>query len=207
MLLLYFLVAGLLVGRLSGGRLSRLGDIQFRWAGLALLGLLVQLALFAGPVASRVGSLGPPLYVASTGLVLLALLRNIRLPGLALVAVGAGLNLVAIVSNGGFMPSSPGAWASLTGVAALPTADYSNSSLAGPGTLFPYLGDIFFLPRPIPLANVFSIGDLLIGMGAAWLLVRAMHGVRKGPAVSAGDEASPADGRRETPSSLPAVNR
>lgn len=175
MLLLYFLVGGLLVGRLSGGRISRLGDIQFRWAGLALLGLLVQLALFAPPVATRVGTLGPSLYVASTAVVLVALLRNVRLPGLALVAVGAFMNLAAIVANGGYMPSSPSAWAGLTGVAALPTSDYSNSALAGPNTLLPFLGDVFYLPRPIPLANVFSIGDVLIGLGAAWLLVRAMH--------------------------------
>src|SRR5450432_697270 len=126
MLLLYFLVAGLLVGRLSGGRLSRLGDVKFHWSGLALTGLMVQLALFAPPVASRIGSVGPALYVASTAVVLATLLRNVRLPGLALVAVGALMNLVAIVANGGFMPSSPAAWVGLNGVAALPIAGYSN---------------------------------------------------------------------------------
>lgn len=178
MLLLYFLAAGLLLGRLSGGRLSHLGTVQFQWAGLALCGLLAQLALFAPPVASRVGDLGPALYVASTMAVLAALLRNVRLPGLAIVAVGAFSNLVAIVVNGGFMPSAPAAWMGLNGVAALPTTDYSNSAIAGPGTLFPFLGDVFFLPRPIPLANVFSIGDVLIGVGAAWFLVRALHGLQ-----------------------------
>ena len=178
MLLLYFLALGLVVGRLSGGRLSRLGDVQFRWAGLALCGLMVQLALFAPPVASRIGSAGPALYVGSTAVVLAALLRNVRLPGLALVAVGAFSNLVAIVANGGFMPSAAAAWMGLNGVAALPTTDYSNSAIAGPGTLFPFLGDVFFLPRPIPFANVFSIGDVLIGIGAAWFLVQALHGLR-----------------------------
>lgn len=200
MLLLYFLAGGLLLGRVSGGRLSRLGDVQFQWAGLALCGLLVQLALFAQPVASRVGALGPPLYVASTALVLAVLLRNVRLPGLALVAVGAFMNLVAIVANGGFMPSSPAAWVGLNGIAALPNGDYSNSALAGPGTLFPFLGDVFFLPRPIPFANVFSMGDVLIGLGAAWLLVRAMHGLRGAAQPATVD-------RREPQASLSTANR
>ncbi|MEA2621261.1 MAG: hypothetical protein QOH61_171 [Chloroflexota bacterium] len=176
MLLLYFLAAGLILGRLAGGRVAGIGSVEFRWVPLAVGGLLVQVALFAQPVAARIGDMGPPLYVASTVAVLCALLRNVRLPGLAVVAVGAVLNLIAIVSNGGFMPSSPEAWAALNGVGVVPTADYSNSALIGPGTLFPFLGDVFYLPRPIPFANVFSIGDVLIGVGVAYLLVRAMQG-------------------------------
>lgn len=202
MLLLYFLAAGLLLGRLTGGRVSAIGEIRFRWAWLALGGLMAQVLLFAGPVASRVGSAGPPLYVASTAVVLAALLRNVRLPGLVLLAVGALLNLVAIVSNGGFMPSSPEGWAALSGTAALPTADYSNSVLINAATRFPYLGDVFFLPRPIPFANVFSIGDVLIGLGAARLLVRAMHGH-----AAAADATNAAGGRRGTPAGLPQANR
>lgn len=191
MLLLYFLAAGLVLGRITGGRLGHIGDVPFHWAGLALLGLLAQLVLFAQPIASRVGSLGPSLYVASTALVLLVLLRNVRLPGLLLVAVGAFLNLVTIVANGGFMPSSADAWRALTGVAALPTSEYSNSAIAGSDTLLPFLGDVFFLPRPIPFANVFSIGDVLIGLGAAWFLVRAMHGLAAAATALGGDSPTP----------------
>lgn len=200
MLLLYFVVGGLILGRVAGGRISRLNELPIRWAPLALCGLLIQLALFAQPVASRVGSLGPPLYVASTGIVFAALLRNARLPGLALLALGALLNLIVIVANGGWMPSSPDAWAGLNGVAALPTGDYSNSVLAGPGTLLPFLGDVFYLPRPIPLANVFSIGDVLIGVGAAWFLIRAMRGLTEA-AGKAGQTP------RDAPAGLTAAHR
>ncbi len=46
----------------------------------------------------------------------------------------------------------------------------------------PFLGDIFVLPRPLPLANVFSIGDVLIGLGGALFILRTMH-VRVLPTV------------------------
>ena len=136
MLLLYAIGAGLVIGRLLGGRVRELEHVHFAWWQLALAGLLVQLVLFADPVQERVGPEGPVIYVLSTLAVLLALFRNVRLPGLAIVAVGAVLNLVAIVSNGGYMPSSPAIWQELTGSAALPIDDYSNVVLIGPDTAF-----------------------------------------------------------------------
>lgn len=175
MLLLYFLAAGLLLGRATGGRFTALGDVQIRWWGLALGGLLFQVLLFSEPVAMRVGGWGPPLYVASTAVVLLALLRNLALPGFAVLALGAVLNLLVIVANGGQMPADPLAFAALNGLPVVPVDFFSNSELAAPDTFLPFLGDIFFLPRPLPFANVFSIGDLLIGLGAVVFLVRSMH--------------------------------
>jgi Family of unknown function (DUF5317) len=104
-----------------------------------------------------------------------ALLRNLDLPGLPVAAFGAACNLLAIIANGGSMPSDPAAWRALTGVAEVPTTAFTNSSLMGPGTALPWLGDIFVLPRPIPLANVFSIGDVLIAIGIAWCVARSMR--------------------------------
>ncbi len=96
MLLLYSIVIGLLLGKLLGGSISALASVRIHWMGLALIGLLGQVVLFSDQVTSRIGSAGPALYVASTLMVLAALLRNIRLPGLAVISVGAFLNLVAI---------------------------------------------------------------------------------------------------------------
>ena len=131
--------------------------------------------LFSSPVATRIGAAGPPLYVLSTLAVFAALLRNASRPGFRIIALGALANLVAILANGGFMPSSPDAWLALDGVARVPAGEFTNSVLAGPGTAFAWLGDIFVLPRPIPLANVFSIGDALIAIGAVRFLVVAMR--------------------------------
>ena len=173
MLLLYAIGIGLLLGRAAGGRISALADIHIRWWGLAVGGLLFQVVLF-GPLASRIGDAGPALYVASSSLVFLAMLRNLGLPGFPVLALGAALNMLVVVANGGYMPSAPGAWEMLNGLARVPTTEFSNSTLIGPGTSLPFLADVFVLPRPIPFANVFSLGDVLIGIGAAWCVIRSM---------------------------------
>ncbi len=175
MLLLYFVAAGVLVGLLLGGRPASLAEVRFRWWAVALAGLGFQLLLFSEPLASHVGDAGPLLYTISTAVVLAALLRNLRLPGFAIIAAGAALNLAVIVANGGRMPADPAAFAALTGQPAVPTDRFSNSQIASPDTLLAFLGDTMVLPRPLPFANVFSIGDLLIGLGAASFIVRAMR--------------------------------
>ncbi len=163
MFLLYAIAIGLLAGRLLGGRLDRLADARFRWAPLALVGMLIQVALFSPPLGGIDHSLGVAIYVGSTAAVMAVVVRNIRLGALGLVAVGALANMVAIVANGGFMPASGSALAAAGRSA---SAGYSNSVLStSPAVAL--LTDIFALPAWIPLANVFSIGDVLIGLGIA----------------------------------------
>jgi hypothetical protein len=171
--ILYAIPIGLLIGFLLGGRLDRLADLRFHWAWLAIAGLFVQVLLFS-PLFERVGDLGPPIYVVSTAAVLVAVLRNWRLPGLAIVALGAASNLLAITANGGVMPASPEAAASLGSDAG---AGFSNSVVMIDPALWP-LTDIFALPNWLPAANVFSIGDVLIGVGVAAVIALGMRGRR-----------------------------
>ena len=168
---LYAVLIGLVVGLAVGGSIANLGRLQFRWAGLALAGLLAQVALFAEPVAARVGDAGPPIYVGSSVLVLAALLRNLHISGLRLMAVGAISNLAAIVANGGSMPASPDALAALgksVGEAYSNSVEAADPALAG-------LTDIYALPNWLPFTNVFSIGDALIGAGIALAIVAGMR--------------------------------
>lgn len=176
MLLLYAVILGLIAGLLTGGKLAALGSAHIRLWPVALIGLFAQLLLFSSPLAVAVGPWGPSLYVVSTVAVLMALVINLRQPGFWLIIIGALANFAVIVLNGGQMPASPDAWAALTGVAAVPTTDFSNSALAGPDTALAFLGDNFVLPPPIPFANVFSIGDVLIGAGGALFVFQQMHG-------------------------------
>ena len=155
---------------MAGGRVAAVGDIRFRWAPLVLVGFLAQVALFSDVVAARVGDLGPVLYVGSTLLVVVAVVRNLAIPGMALVALGAASNLVAIAANGGFMPASPGAMAALGKTA--PTI-YSNSALLGQPALAP-LTDIFAMPAWLPFHNIFSVGDVVLGIGVAVVIAIAM---------------------------------
>jgi hypothetical protein len=144
-----------------------------------LLGLLIQVLLFSTPLSDRVGTAGPPIYVGSTALVLVALLRNWRIIGVPVIGVGAISNLSAIVANGGYMPADPGALAVVGGD--IPTS-YSNSTVVAHPALQP-LTDIFALPPWLPLANVFSIGDVLIALGVCVVIVAAMRRDRDHPAV------------------------
>lgn len=178
MFLLYAVLIGLAAGLALGGRPGRLATMRLRWTWLIVAGMAVQGLLYSTPIGERVAqlnpALGPAVYVASMGLVLAAVVRNVRIAGLALVAVGAAANLGAIVANGGYMPVSAEALGSH-----VPGGGYSNSVMLDDPALAP-LTDIFALPDWLPAGNVFSIGDVLIGLGIATAIVVQM---RRGGAV------------------------
>jgi hypothetical protein len=171
MFVLYAVLAGLVVGRLLGGRIANLGTLRIRWAPAAVVGLAVQLVLFSEPGAALAGAAAPAVYVASSALVFGVVVRNLALPGLPLVALGAASNLLAIVANGGYMPADPGAVAALGG---REISGYSNSVVVDDPALRP-LTDIFALPSWLPLANVFSIGDVAIAVGIAVAVAAGMR--------------------------------
>jgi hypothetical protein len=168
--ILYPLLLAILLAALTGGRPDRLADLRLRWWGLALAGLLVQVALFS-PVATALAGMGPVIYVVSTAAVLVTVLANLRRPGLALVAVGAALNLAAILANGGYMPTTP---AAMRAAGLGPADGYSNSVESAQPHLAP-LTDVFAIPDAVPFANVFSIGDVCIGLGIGWLAYSTMR--------------------------------
>ncbi len=147
---------------LFGGKLRRLAQIRFRSTWMLLAALAVQVTLFAsdGPTTT----LKTATHVASYGLAFVFLYRNRSVRGLWLLGVGAALNLVAITANGGVMPAAPHALAT-AGLATDASVFDNSSALSHPNLLI--LGDIFALPKSIPFANVFSVGDLLIVLGAA----------------------------------------
>jgi hypothetical protein len=182
--ILYALVVGLFVGYLLGGRPSGLASLQFRWAPLILAGLAVQLLLFADPVAERIGQLGPPIYLGSTLAVLAGVVRNVHVAGMPLVVAGAASNVLAIAANGGFMPVSE---AALRANGRTPATIYSNSRVLPDPALAP-LTDIFAMPPWMPFANVFSIGDLLIGAGVAYAIARAMRADRDANEAGAAEQ-------------------
>jgi Family of unknown function (DUF5317) len=186
--ILYGVALGLVLGLIFGGQFDRLGNVRLHWWPLAIVGFVIQLALFS-PAGDRIpDDLAALLYVASTVTVLAVVIRNVRLPGLALIALGAGLNLAAIVANGGRMPADPGALVAAgraSGVGA-----NSNGSVVAHPALAP-LTDIFAIPAGVPLANVFSFGDVLIGLGLVIALVALM---RSGGQPTADRVVHPRDG-------------
>jgi Family of unknown function (DUF5317) len=171
MFILYAILIAVPLGFLLGGRTAGLADLQIRWPLVITGGLIVQLLLFSTPLGPAVGPAAPSIYVASTAVVVAAIAVNRRISGMPLVGLGALSNLVAIVANGGYMPADLGAMASL-GRHSLDA--YSNSALLSDPNLKP-LTDTFALPNWLPFTNVFSVGDVLIGIGIATVVIAAMR--------------------------------
>src|SRR6185503_14492017 len=99
---------------------------------------------------------------------------NLRLPGLALILVGLALNATVIVANGG-MPVS--ADALVRSDQAEVSTDLQGSGadkhhLATDDDVLTFLGDV--IPIPSPIAQVVSIGDVLVYSGVVWFVIVAM---------------------------------
>jgi MFS family permease len=168
MFLAAFVAVCLASAVLAGGRLAGLAELRLRRPWLVAAALVVQFAAFRLPgLPLPARALG---HLASYGAAGWFMVANRRIPGLWLVGLGAGLNLAAIAANGGVMPAAPAA-AAAAGLQATPPG-FSNSAVI-PGARLTLLGDVFAIPRPWPFHNVFSLGDLLIALGAAVLVHRA----------------------------------
>jgi hypothetical protein len=171
MFLLPSLILGPVFALLLGGRLSRLLEVRFRLSWTVPAALLVQAAVFVGPGLPLGSTERVSLHIGSYVLLLVFVTANLRLRALIPVLAGVALNAVAIAANGGLMPVTADA-ARAAGL----TVDSSSSVTATPERLT-FLGDIFAIPAGLPLANVFSLGDILIGFGMiAFIVVVATSG-------------------------------
>ncbi len=170
MFLLPSILLGLVFALLLGGRLARLADIHLRAPSLVLGSLAAQLVLFSRLGAGIPARLHEALHLASYALLIVFAGLNLRVRALAPVLLGMALNAVAIAANGGSMPVSPSA-ADAAGITAGASSNVSETA-----THLRLLGDVFALPEGIPLANAFSIGDILIAFGIAAFIVTVSLG-------------------------------
>ena len=181
MFLLLALLCGTIVGWAWGGSLVRLAQFPLRHSWLILIALLLQIFTFSPQFESLGWSdrLGPVLYISSSFLLLLAVGLNLSLSGIKIFGLGLILNFLVIAANGGYMPASLDnlTRAGLAYEAELLRAQgyLSNAIILTSETRLPFLADTFFLPSWLPSSNVFSIGDVLIGIGAFILVLQAMR--------------------------------
>jgi hypothetical protein len=152
---------------LTGGDLRRLHLLRVRGIGFVFTAITLQLAVTT--VASKMlpTTAAEALHLVSYGLAVAFLFVNRRIAGLWIVALGGGLNLAAIAANHGVMPATNAAlrYAGREVV----TVGFSNSNAVDHARLA-FLGDVFAVPRTFPLANVFSIGDVLLVLGIGVIL-------------------------------------
>jgi len=187
MVLLVAIVVSLAIGFATGGSLDGVRRIgRIRYLPLLILALLVQIAIFS-PLLGRqplIHDIGPYLHIATILTSFLVMTRNFHIPGMPVIAFGAALNALAIVANGGYMPSPEDALRESGQYEHVhiteeerATDDYvqTNSTVANDGTNLRFLGDVIPIPEAIPLANVVSLGDIFIDLGAAIAIIRVMH--------------------------------
>jgi hypothetical protein len=165
MILVFLVVTCMLTVPLTGGRLSRMGQLQLRLAWAAPLAVTLQIVIVdVAPGGARFWHTA--IHLGTYGLGGAFLWANRRLPGAWLITVGTAANALAIAANAGVMPAA----ATAQRLAGLTTGGgFQNSAhLAHPHLL--WLGDVIPVPGPWPLGNVLSVGDCLLFAGMLVLL-------------------------------------
>jgi len=168
------LTLAVLVSLLRGGRLGKVADAEIVSGWLLFAGVAVQIGV---DVAAGRGWLpdaglsGWSLLLFSQLLVLTFVVRNRRLPGIWLVAIGLLSNMAVMAANRA-MPVGPDAMAAI-GMAGAEVPLGKHTLLTG-DTLLPWLADII----PVPwLGSIVSVGDLVLAIG----LIPLTHALMTSP--------------------------
>ncbi len=186
MVLLWAILLGVVIGLVRHRGLAHLVELKLR-AGWLVLGavLLQMLILPIGPAKPIITWGMEYLHILSYLLLLLFVAINYRERALWVMALGMLSNFLVITANGGHMPASVEALRAAGRTATverlLAEGVFGNVILMSEQTKLNFLGDIFWLPSWVPLANAFSIGDVLLGLGVVWLLGRGRRGPNPQP--------------------------
>jgi len=163
---------GIVAPALLGGNLRQFATIRLRAVWLPAAALLAQIVIIEiVPDGSR--PLLVAIHLATYVVAGVFIWINRSVPGLVVVGVGALLNGVTIALNDGTLPAS----ATAERMAGIEQSGGFVNSGTLPHPLLAWLGDMFAWPQPLPLANVFSIGDLLIVVGT-WYAAFRICGTR-----------------------------
>ena len=170
MFLLWAIPIGILIGYLRGGRLQKLNLILLHAPWLIFIALGIQFLIFPiGKGAPIIPSGTEYLHIASYVILGVFVLLNWREWGIVAMAAGALSNFVVISANGGYMPTRietlrfAGLISAETALS--PGEPFRNNIIMGNNAPLWFMGDIFALPAGFPLANVFSIGDVILAIG------------------------------------------
>jgi Family of unknown function (DUF5317) len=174
------------LGLLLAGR-SNPPTLSLRWWPLAAVAFAVQLVLFNHPLDQQAWAIawGPVIYLLTMLVVAGVLLANgLREPAThwpwIVAAVGVALNMLVVSANGGYMPQSVDAREMAGRTKDRPAEQVqqlTNVHSMTSESRLPFLGDIIPEPSWMPMANVISVGDVLLSLGIAGAMLP-----RPGPA-------------------------
>lgn len=156
------MAAGIAAGLLTGGRLSNLARLRFRWPWVLVVAVLIRLAVLLPPL-NRFGASRYVYALALAAIVAWTLWHVRRLPAIWLVTLGAASNLLVILANGVRMPVAPEFAGALVKHGAV-----GQYTVMGASTNLNLLADWIKLN---PWPEVYSLGDVLIALGLAVVLL------------------------------------
>lgn len=184
MFIIYSVILGIILGYITNGRLKNIIQRPLYWRSLVLLAFIVQILIFSDLPFSKAlsNTIIVILHYVTYLCLLIFIIRNAKNLGISVVGFGVFLNTLVIFTNGGHMPTIP---ENLKNTSVGKSAEVINQGVAvhnsvkmTSDTLFPWLGDIFYLPSWVPFSNVFSIGDVLIAVGICVYIVMNMRPIR-----------------------------
>lgn len=181
MILLFALAAGLLAGFARArwrGHPYQAPVLQHLW--LVFVAFLPQFIVIYLPITRENF---PQMWVAVCLLASQIMLfgfawHNRRVSGMPILICGMVLNLAVMAANNGFMPISPQTASRLVSEDRLldiqPGSRFGAKDILLPAqeTRFEWLADCFLPPAWSPYQVAFSLGDVLISIGAFWMLAR-----------------------------------
>jgi len=172
MILFLGVIAGVIAGLIAGGRLDRIADLELRGAGLFIAALALQVIAFPSgflPFQISDGA-ATALWLCSYALLVALALVNRSVRGFPLATAGMLSNLAAVLANHGHMPALPSALAA----AGTPIEHMRNNSVVANHPHLSWLIDRWGAPDWVPLANVYSVGDVLLAVGTIVIVSAAM---------------------------------
>jgi hypothetical protein len=174
---------GVALGLLLGGSSANWGNIRVRWPWLIVVVLVVRIAIGFSPVGT-IDALRYVYILTIVGFLVWALMQFRALPGIWIAVIGAAMNLLVMLANGGHMPVSP--------VSGFTPAHAGGLYIVGDSTTsLNWLGDWIGIPGI--LGGAASPGDFLIALGVgvtAFLITR-----RRPPATKLLEETTSSMGR------------
>jgi len=165
----------------TGGSLRSIAATELRHPGILAAAVGIQLMLeVLHPTSGTVGNMASALLVASYVFLLLFCVANLRLRGLAVVAVGIALNGAVITVNEGMPVRAPEAAVETT----------TKHHAERPSDKLTFLGDIILVPS---LRQSLSFGDLIMLVGLVDVLFHCSRkpSVRRRAAATAPATVSP----------------
>ena len=165
-------LAGIVMGHLSGGSIRNLASLHLRGEALIVAAFALQ-AIARGRFVAVAGypSMAVGAWVVASVALTITLLANTRIPGALVCALGVMLNLLVVLANGampvGHVPGAVEVSSLGQGVAA------SFYRFTDASTLAAFAGDVLPL-RLLSMAMLLSIGDVLLMAGVCTAVVASM---------------------------------